>query len=141
MDEQASLGGRHMSGVDRAVFTTDTRFLALLVNSGFKCGVYLNRTAELDPRAHLQSHAIRMRCDPLHFDSETDRDRRNKAKPSAANRHAAQVPVLDQARGARVGPTGRESLSRFGGTFVTRDALRPGCQWQPRAKLVATGAR
>ena len=49
MDEQASLGGRHMSGVDRAVFTTDTRFLALLVNSGsFMRRVYLNRTAELD---------------------------------------------------------------------------------------------
>ena len=40
-----------------------------------------------------------MGCDPRHF--KTDRDQQNKAKPSAANRHAAQAPALDQARGAR----------------------------------------
>ena len=76
-----------------------------------------------------------MGYDPQHFG--TDRDQQNKAKPSAANRHAAQAPALDQARGARkarryadainvglegVSPGSRES--RFGGTFVTRDAGR-----------------
>ena len=40
-----------------------------------------------------------MGCDPRHFG--TDRDQQNKAKPSAANRHAAQAPALDQAQGAR----------------------------------------
>ena len=40
-----------------------------------------------------------MGCDPRHF--KTDRDQQNKAKPSAADRHAAQAPALDQARGAR----------------------------------------
>lgn len=74
-----------------------------------------------------------MGCDPRHF--ETDRDQQKKAKPSAANRHAAQVLALDQARGARkvwrytdavsiglegVEPGSRES--KFGGTFVTRNA-------------------
>ena len=43
--------------------------------------------------------AIRMGWDPRHFG--TDRDQQNKAKPSAANRHAAQAPALDQAQGAR----------------------------------------
>ena len=37
--------------------------------------------------------------DPRHF--KTDRDQHNKTKPSAADRHAAQAPALDQARGAR----------------------------------------
>ncbi len=76
-----------------------------------------------------------MGCDPRHFG--TDRDQQNKAKPSAANRHAAQAPALDQARGARkarryadavsVGLEGVEPRlqeSRFGGTIVTRDAGR-----------------
>ena len=76
-----------------------------------------------------------MGCDPRHF--KTDRDQQNKAKPSAADRHAAQAPALDQARGARkarryadavsVGLEGVEPRlqeSRFGGTFVTRDAGR-----------------
>ena len=73
-----------------------------------------------------------MGYDPQHFGTDHEQ---NKAKPSAADRHAAQAPALDQARGARkarrstdaisvglegVEPGSRES--RFGGTFVARQA-------------------
>ena len=76
-----------------------------------------------------------MGCDPRHF--KTDRDQQNKAKPSAADRHAAQAPALDQARGARkarrytdainVGVEGVEprlQREQIGNTFVARDAGR-----------------
>ena len=71
-----------------------------------------------------------MGYDPQHFGTDHEQ---NKAKPSAADRHAAQAPALDQARGARkarrytdainVGLEGVEPIgsreSRFGGTFVS----------------------